>query len=98
MLKDDVIKLVLQDRKSVLVAQTRHEVRVIQQLKLRPLGINAYSRSRDRSRRGLVDPPRQRREKGLTHQQPRRVHVQIEGGGFVIAHCFLHRMQALYHT
>ena len=94
MLKDDMVKLVLQDRKSVLVAQTRHEVRVIQHFKLCPFGINANTRSRDRSRRGLVDPPRQCGKKRLAHKQPRRVHIQVEwGDGLVV----VHRVISLLH-
>ena len=78
-LENDVIELVHQDAELMLVAQLSHKLRVIEQLELGALWIDADARSRDRGGRGLVDPTRESREEGLTHQETRGVHVQVKG-------------------
>ena len=92
MLKDDVIKLVHQNTELVFWLQLTHEVRIIKKLKLSSMRVDTHASGRDRLARGLVDTTRQSGEERLAHKQARRVHVQVERGGWffgVVGHVYL---------
>ena len=81
-----MVKLVHENTQLVFVFESAHELRVVHQLKLSGVRVDAHTSGRDRRGRGLVDPTRQGREEGLAHEQASGVHVQVEGRGGLVGH------------
>ena len=85
MLKDDVIKLMLQNSQLMRIIQLTEKLRVIKKLKLRRIRIHAHPSGRNRGRADLVDPARERSKERLAHQKASGMHVEVEG---LICHVF----------
>ena len=86
-LEDDVIELMHEDAKLMLVLECAHELRVVKQLELGSMRVDTDASGRDAGARGLVDATRQSSEERLAHEQASSVHVEIEGlDGLVVGH------------
>ena len=87
MLKDDVIELVHENTKLMLVLECAHKLRVVKQLELGGVRVDAHTSGWDAGARGLVNATRQSSEERLAHKQASSVHVEIEWlDGLVVGH------------
>jgi hypothetical protein len=69
MLKNKVVKLMLEDTQLFLVSQSLKKLRVVEHDKVTSILVNLDASSRECSGRTLVNPARKRGKEGLIHQK-----------------------------
>ena len=79
MLKDKVVKLMLEDTQLLNVCKSLKELRVINHDEVTRILVHLDARSRDRSRRPLVDTTRKGGKERLIHEKAGSVLVKVKG-------------------